>query len=75
MNRFAVSVCLSVCSQSHDELREDLRVVVLHVEGGELHGAVAAGDGHDLDHLKEGNSRKKVELVDGLWAPCNIEQL
>ena len=34
-----------------------MRVIVLDVEGGKLHGAVAVGDGQDLDHLE----KEKIE--------------
>ena len=35
----------------HDELREEMRVVVFDVETRQVHRLVSVGDGHDLDDL------------------------
>ena len=44
--------------QFHDKLRQEVRVVVLNVEGRQLHGLVSVRDGHDLYHLRERGDNK-----------------
>ena len=39
-------------SQFHDELREKMRVIVLHVQRRQLHAAVTVRYRHDLDDLR-----------------------
>ena len=46
------AVWLLSVSQPHHQLREQVGVIVLDVEGRKLHRAVAVGYRHDPDHLK-----------------------
>ena len=44
----------------HDELGEEVRVVVLHVEAGQVDGPVPVGDRHQLDHLQQALSNPSL---------------
>ena len=48
-------------SQFHDELRQEMRVVVLHVERREFHGSIAVRDGHDFDDLQRNKRWNKSD--------------
>ena len=50
-------------SELHDELREEMRVVVFDVETREVDRLVSVRDGHDLDDLNMRDERDELERL------------
>ena len=50
-------------SKLHDELREEMRVVVFDVETRKVDRLVSVRDGHDLDNLNILHERDQLERL------------